>query len=535
MFRTIVFLIAIGLAAAGVAWVAEQAGGVTLVWSGWRVETSLPVFVFMIAAAAAAMMLAWSVLRALWRLPRRLRAARVSRRALRGRKALTQGLLAIGTGDARAARRHAHNARRLVRHDPLTLLLDAQAAQLSGDANAARAAFHAMALREDTRLLGLRGLFIEAQRHDDAVSAAAIAEQALKVAPGMGWAALAVLGFRCARGDWSGALAILEANHAARAIDKAAYQRQRAVLMTAQALELETTDRDRARELAMTAVKLAPTLVPAATLASRFFSESHQIRKAMRVLETAWHVNPHPDLAEAYAHVRLGDSARERLARVEALAARTDGHAEGALALSRAAIDAGEFARARAALAGLTAAPTQRVAMLMAEIERGEGQDGRAREWTLRAVRAAPDPAWTADGYVSSRWHPVSPVSGEIDAFRWVVPVAALPADGGAVIAAEPEAASPALPPAVAAAPAAEPSSTEPAPAAPEPPAPAAVPPMFRPRRDLPAGALAGAAPAAPVIPLVRAPDDPGVRDEAVEEAEGRPGGWRGVVERWVG
>ena len=72
-----------------------------------------------------------------------------------------------------------------------------------------------------------------------------------------------------------------------------------------------------------------------------------------------------------------------------------------------------EFARAREALAPFIDAPTQRVAMLMAEIERTEhGDSGRARAWTLRAVRARHDPAWTADGYVSDRWRPVSPVTG---------------------------------------------------------------------------------------------------------------------------
>src|SRR5262249_61643152 len=113
--------------------------------------------------------------------------------------------------------------------------------------------------------------------------------------------------------------------------------------------------------------------------------------------------------------------------RVETLAAKTSGHAEGALAVARAAIEAHEFGKARAALEPLLAAPTQRVAMLMAEIVRGEhGDEGSAREWTLRAVRATHDPAWTADGYISDRWRPVSPVSGRLDAFQWVTPVAAL-------------------------------------------------------------------------------------------------------------
>jgi len=55
------------------------------------------------------------------------------------------------------------------------------------------------------------------------------------------------------------------------------------------------------------------------------------------------------------------------------------GHLESALALARAAIDASEFARAREALTPFVEAPTQRVAMLMAEIERTKhGDSGRA-------------------------------------------------------------------------------------------------------------------------------------------------------------
>ena len=50
-------------------------------------------------------------------------------------------------------------------------------------------------------------------------------------------------------------------------------------------------------------------------------------------------------------------------------------------------------------------------------------------------MRARHDPAWTADGYVSDRWRPVSPVTGRLDAFQWQTPVASLPSDQGATIA----------------------------------------------------------------------------------------------------
>lgn len=589
MIRIILFLLLIALGAAGAAWIAEQTGDVALSWGGYRAQTTLPVFALALGIVIVAAMMIWAILRGLWRMPARLRRNRRERRQARGRHAITQGLLAIGHGDSSAARMHADAARKHAAHDPLALLLHAQSAQLDGDREGAQRAFRAMAEREDTRLLGLRGLFIEAQRADDPVAAVMLAEEALKLSPSSSWASHAVLGFCCAKGDWAGALKILDNNQSAGLIDKATYRRQRGVLLTARALELEKVDRDLARESVMEAVKLAPTLVPAAVLASKFESEAHQVRRSMRLVETAWLAQPHPDLADAYAHVKLGDSARQRLVRVETLAAKTPGHIEGALAIARAAIDASEFAKARAALEPFISAPTQRVALLMAELERTEhGDTGRARAWTLRAVRALHDPAWTADGYVSDRWRPVSPVTGRLDAFQWQTPVAALPSDKGpaiesspfeeamlatprrAVVIAPPEPvkeppAEPAQPepapaPIVSEAPAAQdnrpPAADEPTPAEASAPEPAAEPappppkpaesapsqpaPLFRSRKDIP---KAVPAPIPAVIPLVRAPDDPGVDEdgppdefaEQIGPPKAQAGGWKGFLSRWGG
>jgi HemY protein len=584
MIRIILFLFLVGAVALGAA-VVDQTGDVTLSWSNWRIETlpSLLGLAFLIVVFVA--MLLWSIVSGALSTPARVRRMRHDRRHARGRHAITQGLIAIGTGDHFAARRHADVARRLAQEDPLAMLLHAQSAQLEGDREGAQRAFHALAERKDTRLLGLRGLFIEAQRRDDVVSAVALAEEALKVAPAAAWASHAVLGFRCSRGDWDGALKILETDLASGLIDPVAYKRQRGVLLTARALDLETKDRDRSRNSAMEAVKFAPTLVPAAVLAAKFLSEQGQARRAMRIVEDAWNAQPHPDLADAYAHIRLGDSAVQRLARVEKLAAMSPGDIEGALAVTRAAIDAGEFGRAREALKPFVEAPTQRVAIMMAELERAEhGDAGEARSWMLRAVRAALDPAWTADGYVSDHWRPVSPVTGRLDAFQWLTPVAALPSDKAPVIDADAmkavlnEPAVMPLPPAVEAREVEEPTETkevspvveaitqdnsaaenspatkdtaavvslppDPAPPVPSPtPAPAPVatvpPPVFRSRRD---SEKTGSQPIPAVIPIIRAPDDPGVedeirRDEFDDEMKPRgaqEGGWRGFLSRLV-
>src|SRR5262249_5985992 len=207
------------------------------------------------------------------------------------------------------------------------------------------------------------------------------------------------------------------------------------------------------------------------------------------ILETAWKANPHPEIAEAYANLRFGDSARDRLARVEKLASKTPNQLEAALARARAALDAREFSIARGALAPYIAPPTRRVATLMAEIEEVEhGDQGRVREWMNRAMRAAGDPVWTAEGVVSDRWLPVSP-SGRLDAFRWKVPLAEIGIERPVIDAVEPVPpdAQPVRPPAG---------------AAPRPPKPQPAPkPQAAPE---------------PVIPLVHAADDPG-SDSALE------------------
>jgi HemY protein len=177
--------------------------------------------------------------------------------------------------------------------------------------------------------------------------------------------------------------------------------------------------------MAQDAHKLAPNLVPAATMAGRMLAARGNTGRATGILSKTWKRSPHPDLAFAYAYARLGDSPRDRLERIKQLSTMAPGSVEGPIAVATAAIDAKQWDLARAALAPLLDDRiSQRICTLMARIEGGEhGDTGRVREWLARAVHADPDPAWTADGVVSETWAPKSPVTGALDAFQWRVPL----------------------------------------------------------------------------------------------------------------
>ena len=518
MIRIVIFLIVVGLISLGFVWLADRPGDVVITWQGKHIETSLMVITDAVLLGMAAIAAICIVLYLIVRSPFLLRNVRRHRRSERAYQAMSGGLVAVGSGDIVAARKHAATVNRLAPHEPLSLLLAAQSAQLAGDREGAERAFRAMAGRDDTKPLGLHGLFIEAHRRDDHAGALAYAEEAARTAPSLGWASRAVMEARCKEGDWAGALRLLEQN--LRTLEKSVYRRLRAVLLTAQAHALEATDRGRAKAQALEAQKLAPTLVPAAALAGRLLAEDGQHHKASRVIVGAWRANPHPELAQTYAELRFGESARDRLKRIEAFAKRVPEHIESAIATSRAAIDAQEFAKARAALASYLAAPTKRIALIMAELERAEHNDeGRVREWLSRAVHAAPDPAWTADGHVSDRWLPASPVTGHLDAFEWRVPLTGI---AGAAAVIEPEA-PPAIWPSAPIAPVQDHLDVQPL--APPPTDGSAALSHLRGKPDQPK--------AEPIIPLVHAPDDPGpevVVDEETEqepEQETKASGWR--------
>ncbi len=535
MIRVLLYLGLVCALAFGFVWLADRPGEVVITWLGHETVTSVNILVVAFLLAAVVGIVLWTVLRTLFQSPRLMTQAVRRRRHRKTLLAITRGLVAIGAGDARGAQRYARELQRVAPSEPLALLLRAQTAQISGDRAGAEATFRAMTERSETRLLGLHGLYVEARRRGDPEAARHFAEEAARTAPSLPWAGHAVLEFRCAEADWEGALAVLDANREHGLIDKATYQRHGAVLLTARALMLEDSDPGVAKMLASEATRFAPDLVPAAALAGRLLGETGDPRRAAKILQAAWRKHPHPDLADAYAHLRPEDSARDRLARVRTLVREPEDHPEGLLALSRAALDAREFALARQTLEPLVAKPTQRSALLMAEIEELEhGDVGRAREWVARAVRAARDPAWTADGFVSDRWLPVSPVTGRIDAFEWKVPVeevaGSVPALEGHVDtrAVLPAGATPDRPiesavPAVQPAKPASPANTADADATALEPATAAASQITA--VNPPAGQQAQ-----PVIPLQHAPDDPGPElgvEEAEPEAPPRSEGWR--------
>ncbi|HZV21278.1 MAG TPA: heme biosynthesis HemY N-terminal domain-containing protein, partial [Hyphomicrobiales bacterium] len=429
MIRLTAYFLLIAAAAAGLAWLADRPGSVTIDWLGYDVRTS--VFVAVILLVLFFCLLTFAVWLGVltFTAPKRFIRQMRQRRRRAGEQALRRGIFAAGAGDRLAAMKAGAIAKKHIPDEPLTLLLEAQSAQLNEDPIASRQAFERMLEKPDMVELGLRGLFIEAKKAGQIEAARQFAERALAANPALAWSSAALFDLQCREGDWRGALRTLGIANQNRHIPKAEAKNRRALLLTQLATELEDTQPSKALAYAVEAFDLSPSLVPAAAVAGRILSAQGSTARATKLLTRAWKAVRHPEIALVLAHCRRGDSPRDRLARVKALVEGEPPSIEGAVAVAAAAIEAMEWAAARSALTPYLAnTPPARVCRLMARIEMGENRDaGRAREWMAKAARGAPDPAWVApDGAISLEWQAVSPISGALGAFEWKTPPMAI-------------------------------------------------------------------------------------------------------------
>jgi HemY protein len=424
MIRVVLYVLLVMGAAAGFGWLADRPGTLTIDWLGVELQTT----VFL---AALALILFFATFTALvwlgvltWTAPKRFAQKVRARRMRIGHEALRRGIFAAGAGDRVVAQKAGAVAKKNLPDEPLTLLLEAQAAQLNEDGIASRQAFERMLAKPHMMELGLRGLFMEARKANQQEAARQYAERALAVNPALPWPTAALFEMQCRDGDWRAALKTLGIAKQHRHLARSEADRRRALLLTALAAEIEDTQQGKALAYALEAYGMTPALTPAAVIAGRILAAQGNVARAAKHLASAWKTMPHPDIALVYAHARPGDSPKERLARVRSLVSSTAASLEGDIAVAVAAIEAQDWTAARSALSPHLKDPTVRVCKLMARIEAGQNRNaGKAREWLSKAARAKPDPVWMGpDGTVAQDWRPVAGGPAVISGYEWKVP-----------------------------------------------------------------------------------------------------------------
>ncbi|MDP3660671.1 heme biosynthesis protein HemY [Phenylobacterium sp.] len=401
MIRIILVFLAVAAVALTVLALAGDPGRASVVWQGWRLDTTAAAACLFVGAASLAAMIAWRLLLWILETPRRAARARDDLRRRQAAEALTRGFLAAAAGDGSEARRLARKAAELADETPgLARILAAHAAEAAGDPAEAQSAYQAMLDFPEMRLAGRRGLMQLALQAGDRTQALEHAEQAFALARTARWPWRALFEARLEAADWDGALALVRAALDRKIVPPIVADRARAALLAASAAGLEASPdpaaRARALEFALEAAKRQPGFAPGVVMAARLLAGDGKFGRAAQALEGAWKASPHPALWLAYRDLHTDETPARRADRLAALVRVNPEPRESRILAIERALVIGDAAAARLGAQALQAEPlTARTAGLFARTAFADAQPDEARMWMARAAQAPQEPDWS--------------------------------------------------------------------------------------------------------------------------------------------
>ena len=348
-------------------------------------------------------------------------------RERRGFEALSDGLMALASGDGRDAMAKARKADRLLNRPDLTNLIMAQAAVANGDRQTAKATYKKLLKDPKTRFVGTYGLLQQHLQDGDTEVALKLAEHAFALKPRHGETQDVLLKLQAGQEDWRGVRTTLTAKLKHGSLPKDVHKRRDAVFALSQSRDLRAEGKlEEAQAYAVEANRLAPGLVPAALLSAEGHREQNNVKQASRILRAAWQLAPHPDLAAGFAALAPDEASAARLKRFGQFTKGTESHPETKMLMAELYVAMADFDAARQALGDLAKSdPTIRALTILAAIERGDGADDQSvRRLLTQAISAQRDPQWICDncGHVHHDWEPVCLNCEAIDSIAWKRP-----------------------------------------------------------------------------------------------------------------
>ncbi|MCH1456559.1 MAG: heme biosynthesis protein HemY [Planktomarina temperata] len=348
-------------------------------------------------------------------------------RERRGFEALSDGLMALASGDGRDAMAKARKADRLLNRPDLTNLIMAQAAVANGDRQTAKTTYKKLLKDPKTRFVGTYGLLQQHLQDGDTEVALKLAEHAFALKPRHGETQDVLLKLQAGQEDWRGVRRTLTAKLKHGTLPKDVHKRRDAVFALSQSRDLRAEGKlEEAQIYAVEANRLAPGLVPAALLSAEGHREQKNVKQASRILRAAWQLAPHPDLAAGFAALAPDEASVARLKRFGQFTKGTESHPETKMLMAELYVAMADFDAARRALGDLAKTdPTMRALTILAAIERGDGADDQSvRQLLTQAISAQRDPQWICDncGHVHHDWEPVCLNCEAIDSIAWKRP-----------------------------------------------------------------------------------------------------------------
>ncbi|MCM2344495.1 MAG: tetratricopeptide repeat protein [Alphaproteobacteria bacterium] len=429
-FQTLWFMIKTSALIAAGAWLATRPGYVDVSYGAYDIHARSGVLLLGGYLALLALLLFYRIYIALSDIPKAWRRYHERKRHVKGMLALSLGLSAVAAGDAKIASYQAYRARQLLREDKgLSVFLEAQAARLRGDGEAARASFQQLVDHRDTAFLGLRGLMLTAMEEGNLEKALQLARDAWRLHPKQPWVLLLVYNLTIRARQWDEAEKILKQVQRIRALDFDKAQSDQVALYLQQSDEAHYRgESQNAIRYAKKAQALAPVFVPAALRLARLYRDEGHRRAAVKVVEACWRTHPHPELVSVWdslAPERKANDLSSRLRWYERLLALKPDSAESQIAAARVAMEDGLWGEARQYLAmAEKLQPNARLYRLWAKFAERQQQPEESRHWLEKAAEAKPDKVWVCreTGRIYDQWTAVAEPQGGFNTIVWEDP-----------------------------------------------------------------------------------------------------------------
>ncbi|MGD9294122.1 MAG: heme biosynthesis HemY N-terminal domain-containing protein [Roseobacter sp.] len=434
LIKIVLFVVAVAAAAWGAGYLLESDGGVQVTVMGSEytfgpLQSVLAIIALVFAVWLLLKLL--SLLAATWHFLNGDETA-ISRyfdrnRERKGFQALSEGLMALASGEGRVAMTKAAKAEKYLNKPELTNLLVAQAAEMAGDRRKAEETYRKLVTADATRFVGVRGIMKQKLEDGDTETALKLAEKAFALKPKHEETQDVLLRLQAEKEDWSGARKTLNAKLKYGNLPRDVHKRRDAVLALSEAKDILSADSSiEVQEKAIEANKLSPDLIPAAVMAANSYVKQDRPRLAVRLLKKAWETQPHPDLAAAFAAIVPDETPTERIKRFTALTRLKPDNPETKMLLAELHIANEDFPEARRALGDLAETdPTARSVTLMAAIEKGEGaSDAVVRGWLAKALTVSRGPQWICENcqHIHAEWAPFCENCHSFDTLAWKTP-----------------------------------------------------------------------------------------------------------------
>jgi HemY protein len=386
MFRWILTLIVVAAIVAAAGYLAREPGLVVIDWRGYHFESSFAIMVLGAVLAIGVILLVFRLWWFILRSPRGLYKSYQQRKQRRGFDAVSRGLVAVAAGDPDGARRYARKAESSLGNRSLSMLLSAQSAQLDGDDQAAKRFFEAMQEQWDTEFLGVRGLLMQAIKREDWAEALSLAKRAYTLNPKSGWVVQTLFDLQKRTQQWTEAKATLEEARRSKLLPSDVIRAEMGDILYQQSL---SADPDTAIQAAKEAHKADTTSIPAAVRFASLLAEAGLTKRAARVVQDVWAVNPDRQLAEIFWSTQEWKDAKGKLDATKRLTKKNPNHMESRLLIGECAIAAKRWSEARFNIEPYASEDSSpRICRLMAALEEGDtGDADRVRTWLMRASK----------------------------------------------------------------------------------------------------------------------------------------------------